>query len=182
MRAFLVKSTAISAIGLCLFAITQTVVAAQPGVTCELPQDLQREITTKYPGAKIVGLSDLSEDNKGIFQKEHRDACPGLVKVDFYGDGKPTWALSLISGEGVTEKAKLVVAHQVENDWSIASLETAKSSVPVVWGQSPGTYRDVYGEKTIRARRPVIVFGEYGAWIIVYSWTGTNVDKIWLVD
>jgi hypothetical protein len=173
---------AISAIGFYLFALVQTVVAAQPVSTCELPQDLQREITANYPGAKIVSLSDLSEDDKGIFQKDHRDACPGLVKVDFYGDRKPTWALVLISGDGATQKAELVVAHQVGKDWSIASLETSKLSVPVVWSQGPGTYRDVYGEKTIRAKRPVIVFGEYEGWIIVYSWTGRNVDKIWLVD
>ena len=172
---------AISAVGFYLFAIAQMVVA-QPVATCELPKDLQWEIATKYPGAALVSLSDLGEYDKGIFQKDHGDSCPGLVKVDFYGDRKPTWALVLISGDEAKEKAELVVAHQVENDWSIASLETAKSSVPVVWSQGPGTYRDVYGEKTIRARRPVIVFGEYGGWIIVYSWTGKNVDKIWLVD
>ncbi len=24
-----------------------------------------------------------------FFQKDHADTCPGLVKVDFYGDGNP---------------------------------------------------------------------------------------------
>ena len=176
------KPTFISMVIFYLFAIVQVVVAAPSIAPCEFPKDLQVRITIKYPGAKIVNLSDLSDDNKGIFQKDHGDACPGLVKVDFYGDRKPTWAVVLISGDGANQKAELIVAHEVEEDWRIASLETAKLSVPVVWGQGPGTYRDVYGEKTIRARRPVIVFGEYGGWMIVYSWTGRNVDKIWLID
>jgi hypothetical protein len=165
-----------------LLAIVQLLVAAPSNAPCEFPKELRNEIKIKYPGATITSFSDLSEDNQRIFQKDHGHACPGFVKVDFYGDHKPTWALVLISGAGANEKAELIVAHQMENGWSLASLETAKSSVPVVWAQAPGTYRDVYGEKSIRARRPVIVFGEYSAWIIVYSWTGTDVDKIWLID
>lgn len=172
---------AIPAVGFYLLAVAQMVVA-QPVAKCGLPKDLQRQIAAKYPGAKLVSLSDLSEDQKGIFQKDHGDACPGLVQVDFYGDRKPTWALALISGDVSREKAELIVAHQVEEEWRIASLETAKSSVPVIWSQGPGKFRDIYGEKQIRATRPVIVFGEYRAWIILYSWTGKNVDKIWLVD
>jgi hypothetical protein len=32
------------------------------------------------------------------------------------------------------------------------------------------------------AKRPVIVFCKYEAWAIVYSWTGTRVDKVWISD
>jgi hypothetical protein len=173
---------AISIVGFYLLALVQTVAAAKPAATCELPKGVQRKIANKYPGAKIVSLSDLTEDNKGLFQKDHGDTCPGIAKVDFYGDHKPTLAIVLISGDGAKQKAELVVAHQAGTTWTIASLEIAKSSVPVVWSQEPGSYQDVYGEKTIRATRPVIVFGEYYGWIILYSWTGRNVDKIWLID
>jgi hypothetical protein len=176
------RSIAFSAVSFCLFAFVPTIVAAPPNDACNLPQRLQREITTKYPSAKLVSLSDLKEDDKRFFQKNHGGACPGLVKVDFYGDRQPTWALALISGDGANEKAELVVGHQVGKAWRIESLETSKLSVPVVWSQGPGTYQDVYGEKQIRATKPVIVFGEYSAWIILYSWTGKNVDKIWLTD
>lgn len=176
------KAVTICAICFYLLSLVQGLVAAQPVPPCELPQDLQREIATKYPGAKLVSLSDLSDDNKAYFKKDHGDACPGLVNIDFYGDRKPTLALALISGAGADEKSQLVVAHQVGKDWNIASVETAKSAIPVVWSQGPGTYRDVYGDKQIRATRPVIVFGEYGGWIVLYSWTGTKVDKIWLID
>jgi hypothetical protein len=176
------KSTAISAVGFFVFAFVQMVVAAPPVAICQLPKDLQREITTKYPGAKLVSFSDLREDHKTFFQKTHRNACPGLVKVDFYGDRKPTWAMVVIATAESKEETELVVAHQVGKDWQIAVLEMAGATVPVLWRLGPGKYRDVYGEKQIRAKWPVIVFGEYGSWIILYSWTGKTTDKIWLID
>lgn len=176
------RCVALLALSSCLLTFVPSMHAARPNTTCNLPPSLQGEIAVKYPGATFVTLADLREDDEQLFQKEHRDACPGVAKVDFYGDRQPTWALALISGDGATQKTELVVAHQVGKAWKITSLETAKSSVPVVWSQGPGTYRDVYGAKIIRAKRSVIVFGEYSAWIIVYVWTGKQVDKVWLID
>jgi hypothetical protein len=165
-----------------LCVLAQTAVATSRDGACDLPQDLQREVASKYPGKKVVTLTDLPDDDKGFFQADHDNSCPGLVKVDFYGDGKPTLALVLIGkGEG-KESAKLVVAHQVEATWKIAMLGTGGPNVPVVWSLPPGEYRDVYGNKTIRATRPVIVFFEYEAWGILYAWTGKAVNKIWIAD
>src|SRR5258708_24239447 len=165
---------ATSAVGLYLFVFVQIAVAASPDGACDLPQDLQREIASKYPGKKIVSLADLQDDDRGFFQKDHNKSCPGLVKVDFYGDGKPTLALVLIgNGEG-KDSSVLVVAHQVEAAWNISTLATGGPTVPVVWSLPPGEYRDVYGNKTIRATRPVIVFSKYESWGIHYAWTNNN--------
>ena len=104
------------------------------------------------------------------------------MSVDFYGDGKPALALVLASGEGANQKAELVVAHKIGENWKTTLLDTANSSVPVVWRQKPGKYTDVYGNKTIRAKKPVIVFCGYNSWAIVYAWMGKGVDKVWLAD
>jgi len=88
----------------------------------------------------------------------------------------------LISGIGSKSKAELVVAHQVDKDWQTRSLDSADASVPVVWTEGPGKYRDVHGEKTIRATHPVVVFVGYGGWAIVYAWTGKGIDKVWIAD
>ena len=143
---------------------------------------LQHEIASKYPTAKLIRVSDLDKDDGALFQKEHGSPCPGLVKVDFYGDGKPTLALVLIEQVGGDEKAELVVAHQIADKWRTATLDSAPSSWPVVWAQSPGEYMDVYGEKKVRATKPVIVFCGYSSWTIVYAWTGTAVTKVWIRD
>ena len=76
-------------------------------------------------------MADLQDDDKGFFQKDHNNSCPGLVKVDFYGDGKPTLALVLIgNGEG-KDSSVLVVARQVKADWNISTLATGGPTVPV---------------------------------------------------
>src|SRR5438309_11309029 len=97
----------------CLLNFPRPGFAAPQNDACNLPQDLQREISRKYPGSKIVSLSDLYEDDSKLFQKEHGNDCPGLAKVDFYGDKKPTLALSLITGDGAKQKAELVVAREI---------------------------------------------------------------------
>jgi len=164
-----------------LLASIQVAGAAPPPERCEYPPGLRDEFSKKYPGTHLVSLADLQEDDRKFYQKDHGTRCPGLVRVNFYGDGKPTWALVLISGLGLKQKAQLVVAHQVAEGWEMRTLETTDGA-PVVWRQGPGAYDDVYGEKKIRAKYPVIVFCGYESWAIVYAWTGKEVQKVWLMD
>jgi hypothetical protein len=152
------------------------------GSNCALPTDLQSAISKKYQGSKVLSLADMVEDDRSFFQKDHGDRCPGLVQVDFYGDSKPTWAIILLTGEEQKRQAKLVVAHKPDKSWRVTLLETAGESAPAVWSEGKGEYTDVYGEKKISARRPVIVLCKYESWAILYSWSGTKVEKIWIAD
>ena len=174
-----VAVSAAACIGLCF---VQPAVALPASDGCSLPRDLRLEITAKYPGARVVNLKDLLVDDRKFFQSDHGKACPGLIKLDFYGDGKPTLALVLITKNGAKDNTQLVVTHEVEAKWRITPLDTGGPIAPVVWGQPPGKYTDVYGNKTVRARQPVIVFCKYEAWAILYAWTGKGVSKIWIMD
>jgi hypothetical protein len=169
-------------LALYLLAAVRVAVAAPATDPCSLPKSLQSEVSSKYPGSRLVTVQDLAQDDRAIFQKEHGNDCPGLARVDFYGDGKPTLALVLIVGTGEKVNAELVVAHESAEKWEAVLIDKAEASIPVAWSQGPGEYEDVYGEKKIRATRPVIVFCEYNAWAIVFAWTGNRVDKIWLRD
>ena len=143
---------------------------------------MQRHVAARYPGARLITLDDLAPDDEGLFHGDHGDACPGLAEVDFYGDRRPTLALVLLTKRKGSEVSILVVAHKLEKGWLTTELDTGGQDVPVVWGESAGKYTDVYGNKTVRATRPVIVFCKYEAWAILYAWTGTRVTKIWLRD
>jgi hypothetical protein len=175
------KSLMTGVVTFCVFAFIQAVAAAPPPNSCEYPPGLRDEISKKYPGTHLVSLPDLEEYDRKLYQKDHGTRCPGLVRVNFYGDGKPTWALVLIAGEGTKQKAELVVARKVGNDWEVRSLETTDGT-PVVWREGPGMYDGMNEEKPIRAKNPVIVFCGYGSWAILYAWTGTEAKKIWLSD
>ena len=169
-------------IAMVLWAFALGTAPASFGAECGTPAGLQRQLANRYPGDTIVRLSDLDEHSRALFVKDHGSRCPGLVRVDFYRDGNLAWALAIIPPKPTRGEAKLVVAQKRASAWALTLLDTAKASVPVVWSLGPGKYQDVYGEKSIKATSPVIVWGEYEAWIILYAWKGESAAKIWLVD
>jgi hypothetical protein len=170
------------AASLFLLPSARVATAGQSIGLCELPKDLESVIAINYPGRTLVRLSDLGDDDRALYRKDHRDGCPGLVKVDFYGDGKPTLALALTT-KGVTEgKTELVLARQIGTVWKTITLDKTDGPIPAIWSEKPGQYEDVYGEKKIHASSPVIVFCGYSSWAILYAWTGGRVTKIWLRD
>jgi hypothetical protein len=144
------KSVLFCALSLFPFITIQAVIAAPFDDRCALPPGLDDEISKKYPARHTVTLADLDDYRRESFRQDHGCRCPGLVKLNFYGDGNPTWALVLISGENPKRKAELVVAHQLADRWETRSLETTDGT-PVVWSEGPGKYDDISGRKTIRA-------------------------------
>lgn len=173
------KSALVCLIIFCAVAAIQTVAA--PHDPCDLSPGLQAELLKKYPGTRVVSLADLNQEDRRLFQKDHCKRCPGLARVNFYGDGKPTWAVVLISGENPKLKAELVVARQMGDKWETRSLD-ATDGTPVVWREGPGKYNDLDGKKVIQATKPVIVFAGYGSWSVLYAWTGKDVEKVQLSD
>lgn len=166
-----------------------TLTAASPGSIqrqaegCVPPHSLTQELSKTYPGARLVTQTDLSKEHRALFRKDHGARCPGLVRVDFYGDGRRTWALVLLEGLGPAAKARLILAREFKSGWKTLSLESTDAAVaPVIWTEGPGKYRDVYDQKTVLARHPVIVFAGYESWAILYAWTGTEIAKIWISD
>ncbi len=171
----------VSFLVLCSFATAQVVFASESRNGCALRPGLLEEISKRYSHAKVLALEDLDERDRNLFQKEHTGQCPGVVKLDFYGDGKLTWGVVLLTGEQPKRKARLVIAREIADSWEIRLIETTDGT-PVVWIEGPGKYEDVYGQKTLRAAHPVIVFCGYESWAILYAWTGSAVDKVWLSD
>jgi hypothetical protein len=178
MRLSLIKTWAAI---LFLLVCVQVLGATPPPDRCKYPPGLGDEISKKYPGTRLVSLGDLEDYDRKLYQKDHGTRCPGLVKVNFYGDGKPAWALVLISGDNPKRKAELVVARQVAAGWETRSLETTDGT-PVVWREGPGKYEGMYEGKPLRAKYPVIVFCGYGSWSVVYAWTDKDVEKAQLSD
>ncbi len=175
------KPTAIFVTTLWLLALVQGAVAQSSNDTCDLPKDLQSALANKYSRTKIVRLGDLSSEDKKFFQEDHAGTCPGVVKVDCYGDGKATFALELTTSE-TYPTTKLVLAHKMQSNWHIVTLDKSVGPIPVVWSEKPGEYKDIYGEKRIVATKPVIVFCGYRSFTIVYAWMNNKIAKVWLRD
>lgn len=168
----------VAAIGLGLFGMVQVANAGPSTSTCDLPKDLQSVVESKYPGRTLVTFSDLDDVAKELFQREHSDSCPGMVKLDFYGDDKPALALALATKSVSKRKTELVLAHQLGVDWETATLATTDGPAWVVWSEKPGEYKDVHGGKKIRATNPVIIFCGYSSREVLYAWTNNKVAKL----
>jgi hypothetical protein len=166
---------------LCFAVLNPVVTASSPDDHCAYPSDLRARVSTKYQDTHLVTFADLSEYDRKLFRKDHKNQCPGLAKVDFYGDGKPTFAVVLISGENSKRRAELILAHQLADGWEIRSLDVTDGT-PVVWRDNPAKYDDKFEPKTIRARNPVVVFCGLGSWAIIYAWTGKEVEKLQVSD
>lgn len=176
------NSTLATALVFSTAALMPHAAQALPVSDCTLPGGLREEIARKYPGARLVELNDIRDEHyRAVFKKEHGDQCPGLVHVDFYGDGTPTWALVLITNDKAKARVKFFVARKLEDGWQIRLLDTT-DDIPVAWSQPAGKYESVYKTKTIHAKWPVVIVCGYGSWAIAYAWMGERVEKVWLSD
>lgn len=163
-----------------LFA-AQTALAAPANHACDLPQSLQRQIAQNYPDARVVTQHDLIEDDLKFYRHDHGNACPGLARADFFGDGKPTLAVLLL--DQAKKDSQLIIARKLGPAWTIQPMDTGGDPpVPVVWSQPSAKYTDVDNGKILRAIHPVFVFCGYESWAIVYAWTGKKIDKVWIMD
>lgn len=153
---------------------------------CTPPRSLREQLAVSYPGYEIITTSLLTDSDRSMFRAQHRTSCPGLVRVDFYGDGTPTFAVALAKREQDKLRVALVVARQrtpKPGDWELRRLdETEVAKSPVIWAEPPGRYEETYGSRRIKAAYPVVLLVAYEAWAIVYAWTGKTVTKVWVSD
>lgn len=180
MRSLLRSTWSIVIFAASFLSFAPVILAAPPSHACDLPQSLQREIARRYPGGHVVSQNDLIGDDLKFYRHDHGDACPGLARADFFGDGKPTLAIVLFTE--AKKNSQFLIAREVGTEWNVQFIDTADDSLAVVWSQPPAKYDDIERDKTIHATHPVFVFCGYGGWAIVYAWTGKKIDKVWIMD
>ena len=172
---------------LCVFIsfifLNQLISCTHLNNACNLPQSLQHEVAHRYPGYDIVTADLLDSYDRSLFIEEFGEACPGKVKINFFGNDKLTFALLLINRSLTPHKVELIIAKEDKKDWDFVFIEeTDVSLVPVIWSEPAGEYEDYLQENKIVSKYPVLLLVRYEAWAILYYWTGTEVKKIWLTD
>jgi hypothetical protein len=151
---------------------------ALAGETCTREPELARVMSRELVGWRVVTPADLSPYHRSLFEKDHHLACPGISRLNFFGDTLPAMAMSMVKGT----KAKLILARQsVAGSWSISSVEDS-DGVPVVWREESGVYSDVYGQKRLKVTLDGLVWCGYESWAILYAWVEGRVEKIWISD
>jgi hypothetical protein len=162
-----------------MFVIVPSIAGAQPAAgACETSASLSRHLKRAFRGWKPVNHTDLTSERRDLFIRDHPTACPGKVSINFFGDARPTIALSLWR----SGKALLVLARERSgHTWSTEILDEGNEA-GVVWKEGPGEYEDVRGERRVRVVREGLVWCGYESWAVLYALVDGKVEKVWLSD
>lgn len=172
-----------SLVALALALSLQASEAASKGDACSLPKALSEAVQQRFGSSRVLKPSDLFEDERGLFQKEHRGACPGIARGLFFGPGqRPAVALVLL--DVVPKKnLRLVVARPALASWTFVELdEMDQGSTAVVGSKGPGTYTDRHEASTRKSAHDVVTLTGYEAWQRVYIWNGRKFERLQTSD
>ena len=118
-----------------------------------------------------------------LTKKDSRHGCPGIVKVDFYGDGRTVYAIVIRKprGLGAVIEEKLLLAEKGHNHWKVTTL--AENDSPGNVSHEPaGEYGDMYRTRSFRTKGDLIVYFGYESWAVGYGWTGEKIEEVQLTD
>jgi len=149
-----------------------------------IPRLLRQEIERNFPGREIVTLAMLEIEAANFYRKASKQRCPGVTKVDFYGDGNETYGLILSKKSDPSYKSSVIMATKRNGtSWQFAVIEAdVEDAPPVVLTKPPGEYVNVYGDKQLKVGYQAIIVIGYESWAVLYSWNGKEVEKIWMAD
>lgn len=137
-----------------------------------LPSSLGSIINQSYPGFQV------------LTKKGSRHGCPGIVKIDLYGDGRTVYAAVIrrLRGAERSEDGKLLLAEKENKNWKVTILDEGD-----YWGnvghEPAGLYGDMYRTKSFETKGDLIVYFRYDrTWAVGYGWTGEKIEKVQLTD
>jgi hypothetical protein len=112
-----------------------------------------RQYLAENPGWRVLTLYDLSEDDRKLWVKHHRDACPGAARARLAAE-KDVYALALLSRRNGHLAERLIFIDMTAPKAAPEVIEStdAASDLFVVWKVAPGASEDVVtgAKKTLR--------------------------------
>jgi hypothetical protein len=132
----------------------------------------------RFGSSRILKNSDLFEDERGLFNAEHRGACPGMVKGRFFGaKERPALALVLLDVDP-GRSVRLVVARPAVSTWTFLEIEElAQGSTAVVSARGLARPPVSGSARPKPATSDSVVLTGYETWQRLYSWNGRTFEK-----
>lgn len=174
---------AFSFVALALALSIQAPDTQSKGDACALPPGLREALQQRFGSSRVLKSADLYEDERGLFQKEHPGACPGIASGQFFGSGqRPAVALILLDVEP-KRNLRLVVARPALSAWTFVEVdEMDQGSTAVVGRKGPGAYTDLPSTKSRTTNNDVVTLTGYESWQRVYVWNGRAFERLQTSD
>ena len=157
-----------------LFGGFQSSADAAPRRHCSetIPTAVKKLIHERYPEFHIRTKKDSTH------------GCPGIVKVDFYGDGRAVYAVVIQKARderGILQDGKLLLASKEGKGWKVEILDD-EGDAGSLWHAPANEFVDMYGGRTVSAKGDIIVYFGYESWERAYGWTGEKIEWVQLSD
>lgn len=137
-----------------------------------LPSSLGKMITQRYPGFQVLTKKDSSH------------GCPGIAKIDFYGDDRIVYATVIrrLQGAKRSGEGKLLLAEKEDKNWKVTILDEGDHWGNVAY-EPAGLYGDMYRTKSFETKGDLIMYFRYDqTWAVGYGWTGEKIEEVLLSD
>ena len=174
---------ALPLVALALALSLQATDAPSKGDPCALPKALAEALQQRFGSSRVLKSADLFEDERGLFQKEHPGACPGIARGQFFGPGqRPAIAVILLDVEP-KKNFRLVVARPAMSSWTFVEIdEMDQGSTAVAGRKGPGTYTDLPSTTARTTNNDVVTLTGYESWQRVYIWNGRTFERLQIVE
>jgi hypothetical protein len=155
-----------------LFDIQGSRADAAPSRHCSetIPTAIQKIIQQRYSGFHIRT------------KKDSMRGCPGIVKVNFYGDGRTVYAVVIQQDhDNHRVEGKLLLASKQSQSWKVEVLDEG-DGVGSIWHGPAEEFDDMYRGRTQVPKGDIIVYFGYESWARAYGWTGEKIEVGQLTD
>lgn len=144
----------------------------------------RRHCSETIPTAVKKIIYDRYPDFHIRTKKDSTHGCPGIVKVDFYGDGRAVYAVVIQKDrddKGIQQDGKLLLASRESQGWKVEILED-EGDAGSVWHAPGEEFSDMYQGRTIAAKGDMIIYFWYESSAVGYGWTGEKIETVQLAD
>ena len=133
-----------------------------------LPSWARSAVGKKYPGWRLVQVSDLRSDDQTMWERTHRGKCPGLIVGHFENESDSAYAITLFQKTPrLRQLLAVIMAGPLTPKFRILSRPQEVAYLSVVSKLPPGRYSDAAG-KPLRIRHESISYEAIEAGEIIY--------------
>lgn len=163
--------------------------AAQVSVDCsepKLPDAATKLLKTQFPSWRPKQVSDLDEDNRGLWSKAHDRQCPGIAVGRFERADKSDYALLLVPNVNPGSGYKLILLGTSRTgDYTVRVVDHAEGptySGLVISTLPPGKYSDFGGRKSVRIKLDSIHLEWIEKGAQLFYWSASRYHKLQISD
>lgn len=145
---------------------------------CALPPALRAAVQEAFGSSRILTPNDLYEDERAIFRREYKGACPGLTTGQFFGRQERPATAMVLMGVGPKKDMRLVAARPALSSWTFVELDQMDAGgTPVVSTARPGALSSLPETMARRNDRDVVLLTALETWQRGYLWNGRSFEK-----